>query len=559
MQERPWHRHYDPEVPPEIEFSERTLVDNLVESARQYPERTAIAFFNARIRYRELEDDVRRLATALAALGVERDSRVAIQLPNIPQTVIAFYAVMFLGAQAVLTNPLYTVPELEHQWRDAGCELAIVTDYAYTQKLAPHRSKLPIRRWIVASIPEYLRFPLNLLARWKLAKRGLYAGVDEASDVQRFRRLVRGSAPRAGAPVATLSDLAVLQYTGGTTGVSKGAMLGHDNLSANVQQIDVWFTTFRPGREVMLTALPLFHVFGLTVAMNWPLAVGATLVLVADPRDVAKIIASIEEHGVTVLPAVPAMFNAINHFPGIEGRDLSSLQACFSGSAPLAKDVLERFEALTGARVLEGFGLTETSPVTHVNPLGGVRKVGSIGIPVPNTDVRIVGEDGADLGTDAAGELLIRGPQVMRGYWNRADETENCLRDGWLSTGDLATVDADGYFRIVGRKKDMIKAGGYNVYPDEVDEALMAHPKIREAATIGVPHERRGETVKSFVVVEPGAELDAEAIDHWCRERLAAYKIPREIEFVDALPRSTVLKVLRRELREREIAKRSSS
>ena len=375
--------------------------------------------------------------------------------------------------------------------------------------------------------------------------------------MHRFKSLVRRTAPKVERAQVSLDDLGVLQYTGGTTGVSKGAMLTHGNLAWNVAQTKEWFTVFEEGREVMLTALPLFHVFGLTVAMNWPLAFAATLVLVPDPRDVTKIVEVIEKHRITVVPAVPAIFNAINHFKGIEERDLTSVKACFSGSAPLAVDVLERFESLTGARILEGFGLTETSPVTHVNPLGGERKVGSIGLPISNTDCRIVDVDsGDDLPTGEAGELLIRGPQVMSGYLNRPDETANALDDGWFATGDLATVDEDGYFRIVGRKKDMIIAGGYNIYPDEIDDVLMAHPDVLEAATIGVPHEKRGENVKSFVVAREGTSPTAETIEEWCRERLAAYKVPREFEFIDELPRSTVMKVLRRELREREIAKR---
>ncbi len=558
MEDRPWHKAYDDAVPARLDYERLTLPEFLFRSAERFPDRTAIVFQNARISYAELALDVRRFASVLSGLGVGRGDRVAIQLPNLPQTVIAFYAVLSLGAQAVMTNPLYTIRELEHQWTDAGCEVAIVTDYLFTGKLAEHRERLPIREWITASIPEYLSFPLNLLAPIKLKKRGLWSRVPAQPSVHGFRSLLSRTPPRTTEPEASFDDLAVLQYTGGTTGVSKGAMLTHANLSSNVQQVDTWFTSFEPGREVMLTALPLFHVFGLTVAMNWPIAAGATLVLLPDPRDIRTLVASVEKHRVTVLPAVPAMFNAVNHFKGVEQRDLSSVKACFSGSAPLAGDVLERFEALTGSRILEGFGLTETSPVTHVNPLAGVRKVGSIGIPVSDTDARIVAvEGGGEVGRGETGELQVRGPQVMSGYWNRPDETAGSLSDGWLSTGDLATIDDDGYFRIVGRKKDMIIAGGYNIYPDEIDDVLMSHPHVLEAATIGIPHERRGESVKSFVVVKPGEVLGAEDVDVWCRERLAAYKVPREVEFLEELPKSTVMKVLRRELRDREIAKRS--
>lgn len=557
MQERPWHHHYDAEVPRTLDYERTTLPEYLLRSAARFPDRTALAFLGRRVSYGDLARDVRRCAEGLAALGVRPGSKVAIQLPNLPQTVVAFYATLLLGAQAVMTNPLYTVPELRHQWTDAGCEVAVVADYVFAGKLAQHRAELPVREWVVASIPEYLPALVRWIARGKLRRKGLWARVEEGPGVRSFAALLKESEPRPGDPASAFDDLAVLQYTGGTTGVSKGAMLTHANLSSNVQQIDAWFTCFEPGREVMLTALPLFHVFGLTVCMNWPIAVGATLVLLPDPRDVARIVGAIEKERVTVLPAVPAMFNAINHFDGVEGRDLSSVKACFSGSAPLAEDVRERFERMTGARILEGFGLTETSPVTHVNPLGGVRKPGTIGLPVSDTDARLRREDGSEPGPGEPGELVLRGPQVMRGYWNKPAETEGCLKDGWLRTGDLAEVDQDGYFRIVGRVKDMIKAGGYNVYPDEVDGVLVAHPEVLEAATIGVPDERRGETVKSFVVLRPGGRATADEIEAWCRERLAAYKVPREVEFLDELPKSTVLKVLRRELRERELARRA--
>ncbi|MFT5284688.1 MAG: long-chain acyl-CoA synthetase [Planctomycetota bacterium] len=557
MQTRAWHQHYDESVEAAMEFDERLLPDALAESAAQFGDQTAVVFQNARLSYAELNRDVLRLATALSTLGVKQGDRVAIQLPNLPQTVIAFYAVLKLGAQAVMTNPLYTQREFEHQWKDAECRVAIVADYLYASKIEAHRAELPIEKYVIATIAEYLSFPLNFLAPFKLRRKGLSARVAKAPGLYFFKALLKAHDPSPPAVSIGWNDAAILQYTGGTTGVSKGAVLTHRNLSCNVQQVNAWFTCFEPGKEVMLTALPLFHVFGLTIAMNWPISTGSKLVLLPDPRNVEALVGAIEKERVTVVPAVPAMFNAINHFEGIEKRDLSSVKACFSGSAPLAMDVLEQFEALTGARILEGFGLTETSPVTHVNPLGGVRKAGSIGMPISSTDVKIVDESGATVPLGTAGELLISGPQVMQGYWNRPNETAEAFDGDWFRTGDLATVDEDGYFRIVGRKKDMIIAGGYNVYPDEIDDVLMSHPDILEATTIGIPHPTRGETVKSFIVIRPGGSLEVEAVDVWCRERLAAYKVPRKVEFLDELPKSTVMKVLRRELREREIRKQS--
>ena len=351
--------------------------------------------------------------------------------------------------------------------------------------------------------------------------------------------------------------LANLQYTGGTTGVSKGAMLTHRNLAVNVFQTAAWFTGMVPGGEISLAALPFFHVFGLTVCMNLSVAYGATQVLVPNPRDIPKLVKLIAKHRPTLFPAVPAMFNAINQFPGIDKLDISSIKGCFSGSAPLPLEVLERFEKLTGGKITEGFGMTESSPVTHANPLYGVRKPGSIGIPLPSTDARIVDlEQGVrDLPVNEDGELLLRGPQVMTGYWGRDDETAITIRDGWLYSGDIVRMDEDGYFYIVGRKKDMIIAGGFNIYPREIDEILYENPKVLEAAAVGVPDERRGETVKAFVVLRPGETATEEEIIAYCRDRMAPYKVPRSVEFRTDLPKSTIGKVLRRVLRDEELSK----
>jgi len=561
MQERPWHRHYDSSVPAQLDYEELALPEILDRQAKRFADRPAIHFLKTTLTYAQLSADVDRLATALGALGVRSGTRVAIQLPNLPQTVIAFYAALKAGAQVVMTNPLYTPREIEHQWKDSGVELAFVTDYLFDQKLRAARGDLPAKQYIVASIPEYLGFPLNWLAPFKLKKKEppLWAKVPNEPGVHRFRKLVKATAPNPPAVAHDLDEVAVLQYTGGTTGVSKGAMLTHRNLSFNVQQVHSWFPDMDEGNEVVLAALPLFHVFGLTVAMNWGIYCGGALALLPDPRDVKALVECVSGRRVTIFPGVPAMFNALNNYAGIESVDVSSVKSCFSGSAPIPVDVLERFEKLTGARILEGFGMSESSPVTHVNPLGGVRKVGTVGVPVPDTDAKVVDVDEGtrELAVGEEGELIIRGPQVMKGYWEKPGETAETLRDGWLHTGDLASVDEDGYFKIVGRKKDMINAGGYKIFPDEVDSVLMAHEGILEAATIGVPDPRRGETVKSFIVLQPGKDLGTDAIVEYCRERLAPYKVPREIEFLDELPKSTVLKVLRRELRDRELAKRT--
>jgi long-chain acyl-CoA synthetase len=506
MKPRIWHRAHEPGIPVDMSFESLPVPEFLRRSARMFPRQTALVFENCRMTYAELDSLVDRVATALAALGVHRGSRVAIQLPNLPQTVYCYYGALRAGAQVVLTNPIYVEREIEHQWNDANIEIAIVGDWLFASKIAGIRHKLPVREYLVTGVADHLGFPLNLLAPAKLRKQGMSADVTEGPGVRQLMRLLRHTKARPSPVALDLDDVALLQYTGGTTGFSKGAMLTHRNLSFNVQQVNQWFATLERGRETYLCCLPFFHVFGMTVSLNWPVFLGARMVLVPNPREVQKLVSNIVHHRVTIFPAVPAMFNMILNHPGIENLDLTSVKGCFSGSAPLAEDVLERFEAMTGGRIVEGFGLTETSPVTHCNPVRGKRKIGSIGVPLPGTDARIVDlETGLrDLPTGEAGELLISGPQCMRGYWNRPEETDAMLRDGWIHTGDIATMDEEGYFRIAGRKKDLIIVSGYNVYPDEIDRVLAAHPKVLESATIGVPDSRCGESVKSFVVLKPG-------------------------------------------------------
>ena len=338
-----------------------------------------------------------RFATALSAFGVTAGTRVAIQLPNLPQTVIAFYAVLRLGAIVVMTNPLYVEREIEHQWNDAGCSVAITTDFLFARRIAGIRSRLSVQHYVIASIPDYLRFPLNLLAplRLRRAKPPLMASVADGPGIHFMRRLIKAAAASPPEARIDMAAPAALQYTGGTTGVAKGAVLTHRNLSCNVQQVAAWFVDARPGKEVMLGCLPFFHVFGLTVAMNFPVYAAAAVVLMPNPRDIRHMILSIAKHRVTLFPGVPAMFNAIINAPGLKKLDLTSVASCFSGSAPLPPDVLERFETLTSSKIVEGYGLTETSPVTHANPLNGRRKIGSIGVPFPNTDVKVVGVDDA--------------------------------------------------------------------------------------------------------------------------------------------------------------------
>ena len=545
-------------MPTALDLEALTVSQFLERAATDHGDATAIIYFNRRLTYRQLKSHVDRFATALAELGVRRDSRVAIQLPNIPQTVIAYYATLSLGAQAVMTNPLYTPRELEHQWKDAGCRVAVVTDFLFESRIRPARARLSIEHYIVASIPDYMRLPLRFVARWKLGRADppRVARVAPEAGVHAFMKLIRRAKPESRTR-SRPETLAVLQYTGGTTAVSKGAMLTHANLSANLQQCRAWFTGLTVGKEVFLTALPLFHSFGMTAAMNFPMSVAGAMVLIPDPRDIKAIVRAIVQHRVTLLPAVPPIFNAILNYPKLGANDLRSVRRCFSGSAPMPEDVLRRFEALTGARIVEGFGLSEASPVTHMNPVNGLRKFGAIGIPIPNTEAKIVNMDDGitEVARGEVGELVIRGPQIMQGYWNMPEESAHALRDGWLFTGDLAVMDEDGFYRIVGRKKEMIVVSGYKVFPDEVDGVLMAHPAVLDAATIGLPDAKRGERVKSFLVLKPGAQASVEEVLAYCRENLAAYKVPRNVEFRAELPKSGALKTLRRVLVEEELAR----
>jgi len=556
MMERLWHKHYDPLVPRTVQYPEECLPLLLEKTVRQLPGRPATEFFGAQLTYETLWQQILSLAQSLREQGLKPGDRVAIMLPNCPQAIIAYYAVLWLGALAVLTNPLYVEREIEHQWGDAGATVLVVLDHLYpkVEKVLP---KTNVRLLVVTSLREYFPFILKVLYPIKARQKKLFTAVPYGGGVLNFSELIRRTAPTASPCQARLNDLALLQYTGGTTGVAKGVMLTHRNILANVVQISSWFPDLHCGRERFLSILPFFHVFGMTVSMNFPLYAGCTAILV--PRFEAEdLLKTIHKRKPTLFPGVPTIFTALMHHPQLQSFDLSSIRFCVTGSAPMPVEVLRRFEDLTGGIIIEGYGLTETSPVTHVNPIGGVRKVGAIGIALPDTDCKVVdletGEREVPLGEE--GELVVRGPQVMQGYWQMPEETKLVLRDGWLFTGDIAVMDEDGYVFVVDRKKDMIIAGGYNIYPREIDEVLYEHPKILDAVAVGVPDPYRGETVKAFVVLKPGETLTEAEVIQFCRERLAAYKAPRFVEFRESLPKTLVGKVLRKELR-REILQKT--
>ena len=556
--EKPWLAHYETNVAATVSYDDLTLSDYLANSAARFPDKMALNFQGCEVTFRQLDDMVNRFATALTQFGIKRGDAVAILLPNLIPCVAAFYSILRIGAIAVMNNPLYTDRELKHQFNDSGAK-ALVTLDLLGNRMIDLRAQTGIKQIVITSIGDYLPFPKNLLFPLVGKKKGLAAKVKSAPDVYRWKALLSSTSPAPPQVTQTPDDTAIYQYTGGTTGVSKGVILTHGNLCRNVQQVSAWIPTMGDD-EIMLGALPFFHVFGLTVVMNMSIYRGWGILLIPKPQP-EPLLEAIATYRPTFAPLVPTMYIGMLNHPKIDTLDMTCIKAGFSGSAPLPVEVIREFEAKTGAIIIEGFGLTESSPVTHVNPLNGQRKVGSIGIPISDTEARIVDlADGTtDLPRDQSGELLIRGPQVMQGYWQRPNATAETLIDGWLYTGDIATMDEEGYFYIVDRKKDMIISGGYNVYPRDIEEVFFEHPKVQEATAIGVPHPKRGEQVKVFVVLKEGQEATQEEFIDYCKDKLAAYKLPTMIEFRGELPKSNVGKVLKKDLRAEELGKASQA
>jgi long-chain acyl-CoA synthetase len=497
---------------------------------------------------------VDRFAACLTDLGVKKGDSVAILLPNVIPCVVAYYATLRIGAITVMNNPLYADRELEHQFTDSDSKILITLDLL-GNRMIDLRPKTNIKQIIYTSIGDYLPFPKNLLFPLVGKKKGLAADVKPADHLYPWKTLIKQYAPNPPQVTLAFEDVAMYQYTGGTTGVSKGVMLTHGNLSKQIQHVSAWFPTFGSD-EIMLGALPFFHVFGLSTAMNLAICKAWGNILVPKPQP-PQLLEAISKFKPTFAPLVPTMYIGMLEHPDIEKTDLTSIKGCFSGSAPLPVEVISSFEKKTGAVIVEGFGMTESCPVTHINPFRGHRKVGSVGIPISDTECRIVDlDDGiTDVPVGDTGELLVRGPQVMKGYWKRPEATAETLTDGWLHTGDIAKMDEDGYFYIVDRKKDMIISGGYNVYPRDIEEVLFEHPQVMEATAIGVPHPKRGEAVKVFVVLKEGQTVTAEALLKYCEDKLAKYKWPAEIEFRKDLPKTNVGKVLKKDLRAMELQK----
>ena len=552
----PWLDSYPPGVPEHVEVPSINLARLLADAARDFPHAPALHFEGRTTSYAELAERAWRFAGTLASLGVTRGTRVGLILPNSPQAVVAFFGILRVGGVVVQNNPTYTERELEHQLGDSGVEVLVCLDLVY-ERVKPLRERLGIREVIVTSVIDELPAVKRVLAPYTKRGREASAGIARDEPVLRWRDLARrGDAKPPEAEVDPAVDLALLQYTGGTTGLSKGVMLSHANLSANVEQVRAWFPDADPGHEIMMAVLPFFHVYGLTVCLLLGVRLRAALVL--QPRfDLNQVLEAVDHYRPTLFPGVPTMYVAINRAAAAGGHDLSSIKACLSGAAALPLEVAERFERFSGGRLVEGYGLSECSPVALANPIYGKRKAGTIGMPLPDTQARVAESEDPSrtLPPGKPGELALRGPQVMLGYWNRPEETAQVLRDGWLLTGDMAVMDDEGYFSIVDRKKDLIIAGGYNIYPREVEEVLYEHPKVIEVCVAGVPDSYRGETVKAFIVLRQGEQATAEEIREFAKQKLASYKVPSLVEFRDDLPKTIIGKPLRRVLVEEERAK----
>lgn len=556
---RPWLDSYAEGVPADIETPSQTLTEMMAASVRTFARRPALEFFGAVTTYRELGDQILRAAEGLRRLGVHKGDRVALVLPNCPQHVVAFYAALRLGAIVVEHNPLYTARELRHQFEDHGAKVAIVWDKT-VDTIADFPADLRVEHIVSVDLTEAMpasqRFLLRLPIPKARASRAKLTSTPKARRALPWKKLVdhRALSRRVDAP--TLDDTALLQYTSGTTGVPKGAILTHANLRANAMQGQAWVPGLVAGEETFYGVLPLFHAYGMTLCLTFAMSIGAKLVLFPT-FDLDLVTKAARTSPATFLPAVPPIYDQLARAASRGTIDLSTVRFAISGAMSLPVATVQRWEEATGGLLVEGYGMTESSPVALGNPMGRSRRPGTVGVPFPSTEIRVV--DPADTDTDVPvgerGELLVRGPQVFQGYWRRPGETADVLlADGWLRTGDIAEVSADGFVTIVDRLKELIIAGGFNVSPSEVEDALQAHPDVLAAAVVGLPRSSGGEEVAAAVVLRDGATLDAGALRDFCRTRLTPYKVPKRIVTMDDLPRSLIGKVLRRQVRDRMLA-----
>ena len=561
--DKPWLKHYDEGIPGSLEYPDILLDEFLTNAAEKHPDHTALIFgaavgsriMDAGITYRQLNEAVDGFAAGLQNMGVETGDRVVIMLPNCPQFVIAAYATWRIGGVVVCCNPLYVPREIEHIVNDSGAENFIVMSSLY-ERVKRVRGETGLKRVIVTNIKEYFPGLLKFLfTLTKEKKEGHRVDISGEADTYAFQDVLQRDAVPQKTGGVSPQEVATLIYTGGTTGIPKGAQLTHFNLVSNATLFKVWAKS-REAEDVMIAVMPYFHIYGMTAGMNTPIANAMTTILIPNPRDMVHVLGSIQKHRATYYPGVPTMFVGLLNYPGGGQYDLTSLRFAISAAAPLPPEVQKQFEEITGCKMMEAYGLTETSPAVAADPIESPR-AHSIGVPLPDCDLKIVDADTGvqEMPVGEIGEIIIKGPPVMKGYWNMPTETANALRPGpdgepgWFHSGDIGYMDEDGYFHIVDRKKDLIIAGGYNIYPAEVEAELYKYPKVKEAAVIGVPDERLGESIKAFIQLKEGETATGEEIIAFCKEQMAAYKAPRQIEFRDELPKSLVGKILRRELR----------
>ncbi len=547
--DKPWLKHYPEEVPATSTYSEKSLPSFLLESGERFKEKKALYFMGKEMTFGEVLTEAKKMAHFLQSKGLKKGDRVANMLPNGPQAVIGYYGALLAGGIVVQVNPLYTERELKHQIVDSGATFIICLDILLP-RVENVKKETGLKHIIVAKIADYLPFPKNLIYPFIQKKQyNIVVKAEDYEDAYAWKTIIKNTSENYDpVEIDSKEDLALLQYTGGTTGKPKGVMLTHFNLVANVEMCTEWMYKLKGHDETVLGVLPFFHVYGMTTVMNLSIMQGYKMVLL--PKfDAGEVLKTIEKEKPTLFPGAPTIYIGLLHHPDIQKYDLSSIEACLSGSAALPLEVQQQFEKITGGRLVEGYGLTETSPVTHANNIWEKRINGSIGLPWPNTDAKIVKEGTTDeLPIGEVGEIAIKGPQVMKGYWNNEEATKESLIGDWFLTGDMGKMDEDGFFYVVDRKSDMIIAGGFNIYPREVEEVLFEHSSIQEATVIGVPDDYRGETVKAVIVLKQGEKITEKELDKFCRDNLAAYKVPKLYEFRDELPKTIIGKVLKRQL-----------
>jgi len=555
--ERLWHKSYVTGIKPFLDFDRCTISEFLSRNAEKYPSKPALIFMGRKMSFSEIDSLSSRFAQALQGIGVEKGDRVALLLPNVPQIVISYFGIWRVGATAVPINPLYSDREIEHQLSMSGATVLITLDLLASRMLAL-KQKVGLQSIITCHINDYLPFPTKQI--FPILKKDMYASYRKSPGYYQFLDLMKRTAPAVSVTYPDLNDIAIIPYTGGTTGISKGAIVSHNIISSVVQIVGAWLFDMEEGKEREIALFPFFHMAGFLLVMCVCLYRAWEIILVPRPDpDIALDMAL--KYKPSIFLAVPTIYTGILNLPKFKTADLSFIKAFFSGAAPLPVETIQALKAASGEKigVIEGYGMTESTGITHMTPWRGVHKPGSVGVALPNTDMRIVdletGEKELPIGEE--GEIVFRGPQMCAGYFNMPEETDASLRNGWFHTGDIGRLDEDGFLYIVDRTKDMIIAGGYNIYPREIDEVLFEHPKVLEACVIGVPHEYRGETVKAFIVSKPGEKITPEEMDTFCRKRLAAFKVPKIYEFVDELPKSVIGKILRKELRRRELERQT--